>query len=305
MNRREWLAATAAVGLGLAGLEQRSAIAADKKQVLFFTKSSGFEHPMIKVPAGGGPSPAEKFLEEWGAEHGFEVTTSKDGTLFNPGSVEKFDAFVFYTTGDLTQPGTDKQPPMTPAGKQAFLAAIRGGKGFVGIHSATDTFHTQPDPPDRSNRYVNHGAERVDPYVAMIGGEFIRHGKQQMSRMIAADTAFPGCGKLGKGFEMHEEWYSLKEFRDDLHVLLVQETAGMEGSDYQRPPYPATWARMHGKGRVFYTSMGHRDDVWASETFRSVFLGGLAWTLRRVEADVTPNIRAVAPGHAELPPRPA
>ena len=92
---------------------------------------------------------------------------------------------------------------------------------------------------------------------------------QQRARNTVVDPRFPGFADLGSGFEMMEEWYSLKDFSDDLHVLLVQETGTMEGIEYQRGPYPATWARMHGSGRVFYTSMGHRDDVWASHNTRS------------------------------------
>jgi type 1 glutamine amidotransferase len=102
-----------------------------------------------------------------------------------------------------------------------------------------------------------------------------------------------------------EEWYSIKDFRKDLHVLLVQETAGMNGSDYQRPPYPATWARMHGKGRVFYTSMGHREDVWTNPLFQSILLGGISWAVGNVRADVSPNIEKATPQAWTLPPRPA
>ncbi len=72
----------------------------------------------------------------------------------------------------------------------------------------------------------------------------------------------------------------------------------MKGPLYQRPPYPATWARMHGKGRVFYTSMGHREDVWTNPIFQQIALGGIAWAMRNVDADVTPNIATVTP-HAD------
>jgi uncharacterized protein len=301
MRRREFLGG-AALGLAAFPLGWAQAADAPKRRILFFTKSSGFEHPVIKRP-GEEPGFAERVLKELGAKHGFEVDHTKDGSVFTAENLARYDAFFFYTTGDLTQPGTDKNPPMTSAGKAAFLEAIRNGKGFIGTHSATDTFHTQPDPPDRSNRFVSHG-DAVDPYVAMIGGEFIKHGPQQKARMIAVDTKFPGCEGLGTGFEMMEEWYSIKDFRKDLHVLLVQETAGMQGSDYQRGPYPATWARRHGRGRVFYTSMGHREDVWTSPTFQSILLGGIAWATGNVQADVTPNLEKAAPRHAELPPRP-
>jgi type 1 glutamine amidotransferase len=69
----------------------------------------------------------------------------------------------------------------------------------------------------------------------------------------------------------------------------------MEGPLDQRPPFPATWARMQGKGRVFYTSLGHREDVWTNDIFQKIVLGGLAWALGNVQADVTPNFRQVTP----------
>jgi type 1 glutamine amidotransferase len=97
-----------------------------------------------------------------------------------------------------------------------------------------------------------------------------------------------------------EEWYALKNFAKDLHVILVQETAGMKGSCYQRPPYPSTWARMHGKGRVFVTSMAHRENVWLEDPFQQIVLGGLAWALRNIDADVTANIAKVTPRASEL-----
>ena len=75
----------------------------------------------------------------------------------------------------------------------------------------------------------------------------------------------------------------------------------MKGSSYERAPYPATWARMHGKGRVFYTNLGHREDVWTNLAFQSVLVGGLNWALRRVETDVTPNIAQVTPQANVLP----
>ena len=75
----------------------------------------------------------------------------------------------------------------------------------------------------------------------------------------------------------------------------------MKDKVYQRPPFPATWARMHGKGRVFYTSMGHREDVWTKAEFQTVLLGGLAWALRNVDADVTPNIDKATPKASDIP----
>ena len=104
--------------------------AADKdapKKILFFTKSSGFEHSVIKR-AGGELSHAEKILTELGKAHGFEVVCSKDGGMFESDKIGQFDAFVFETTGDLTKPGTDKQPPMSAEGEKNLYDAVKAGK---------------------------------------------------------------------------------------------------------------------------------------------------------------------------------
>ena len=159
------------------------------------------------------------------------------------------------------------------------MDAIRDGKGFVGIHSATDSFR----------------GEGIDPFIAMLGGEFISHGAQQEAPMKVVSPKFPGMEGLGEEFTIHDEWYAQYKFPKDLHVILVQETAGMKGKMYQRPSYPATWARMHGTGRVFYTSMGH-DRIWSHPTFRQVLLGGISWALRNTGNDVEPNIERVTPG---------
>jgi type 1 glutamine amidotransferase len=140
----------------------------------------------------------------------------------------------------------------------------------------------------------------MDPYIAMLGGEFIRHGDQQEATLHVVDPKFPGLAGVSD-FRIKEEWYALKNFAPDLHVILVQETKGMKNYDYQRPNFPETWARKHGNGRVFYTSMGHREDVWESETFQKILVGGLSWALGRAEADLTPNLAAVAPKASEVP----
>jgi type 1 glutamine amidotransferase len=147
---------------------------------------------------------------------------------------------------------------------------------------------------------VDDGAA-TDDFIKMLGGEFVRHGKQQVTTLTVADPKFPGLAAVPAGYALMEEWYVLKNLAPDMHVLLVQETAGMEGDEYQRPPYPSTWARMHGKGRVFYTSLGHREDVWTNPVFQSVLTGALNWALGRVDADVTPNLAAAAPGANRLP----
>jgi uncharacterized protein len=290
MNRRNWMGTSATLAAMLAS---GKILAADDKpkKLLFYTKSAGFEHSVVKRD-GDQPAFAERIMTEFGKKHGFDVTCSKDGRIFDK-DYEQFDAFFFYTTENLTHEGTDKQPPMSVKGKQNLIDAVKAGKGFGGSHCASDTFHTEGDR--------TKGQDTPDPYIQMIGGEFIRHGEQQEAMMRVADKNFPGLEKAGDGFNMHEEWYSLKNFAPDMHVILVQETKGMRNADYQRPPYPATWARMHGKGRVFYTSMGHREDVWQNPTFESILVGGLNFILGRVDAEIPANLKQVTPEASVLP----
>ncbi len=277
-----------------------------RKKVLFFTKSSGFEHDAIKLAMKDGqPGYAYAVIKELGEKKHIDFTFSKDGSLFTPEYLAQFDAFLFYTTGDLTLARNDavsgdNTPPMTAAGKEALLQAIRHGKGFVGVHSATDTFHSPGNKDHSPARNLDDG-DKADPYVKMIGAEFIKHDAQQKARQLVADAKFPGISAVPADFAPNEEWYSLKDFAADMHVILVQDTSTMTGPSYARPAFPSTWARMHGQGRVFYTSMGHREDIWTNPVFQAVLGGGLDWALRRVEADVTPNLAKVAPQAGVLP----
>jgi hypothetical protein len=278
------------------------ATSAAPKKILFFTKSSGFEHSVISWK-NGQPSHAEKVLRELGEKNGWEFTFSKDGSKFAPDYLAQFDAVFFYTTGDLCSPGTDKQPPMSAAGKQALFDYVRGGKGFVGTHSASDTFHTDSESAKGLDPYVNHG-ERADPYVRFLGGEFIKHGAQQVATNTVTNPRFPGFENVPASFAFQEEWYSLKDFVPDIHVLTVIDAPAMKGLEYQRPPYPTTWARKEGKGRVWFTAMGHREDVWTNPIFQQILIGGVKWALGEVKADVPPNIKETAPGAYTNPPYP-
>jgi len=111
------------------------------KKVLFFSKSSDYEHPVIKR-SGNELSFAEKILAESGPKHGIEFMFSKDGSRFTPEYLAQFDAYFFYSCNDPTVVGKDKFPAMTAAGKAALLDAVKHGKGFVGMHPAADTFHS-------------------------------------------------------------------------------------------------------------------------------------------------------------------
>jgi uncharacterized protein len=301
-NRREFLRAAALAGAGLA-LSNRLVGASDKS-VLVFSKSSGFEHAVVKR-VDGKPSIVDDAVNELGNKHGFKVSVTKDGRIFDSKEFHSYAGVVFFTTGDLTTMGTDGKPPMSPKGKQTLLDAVRDGMGFVGVHAASDTFHTLPDPEDRSNRYIAHG-DQEDPYLRMLGAEFITHGREprlQDANLIVNDPKFPGLEGVTSPVIFNEEWYSLKDFMPDLHVILTLDTHGMKGECYQRAPYPVVWTRMHGKGRVFYTAMGDRPQNWKNEFFLNSLAGGMRWGIGDAGAQVEVNLKQAAPGYTEIPPK--
>ncbi|HVT73143.1 MAG TPA: ThuA domain-containing protein [Lacunisphaera sp.] len=298
LPRPSLFAAAALLGLGAV------ALSAAPLRLLYFTKSAGFEHSVIKE-TDGRRGYSQKILADLAAKNGFAVTFSKDGSRFSPEYLANFDVIIFYTSGDLLAVGTDGQPAMTPAGKQALLDAVAGGKGFIALHSGTDTFHTGEsgggNNPIRSRRFSTFG-DGADPYIRMIGGEFIRHGAQQVAQAAVVDAAFPGCGEIGAAIECREEWYTTKEYAGDDHVLLVMRTGGMKGGDYERPDYPLAWARRYGQGRVAVNVMGHREDVWDSAAYQTMLVGLIKWAGGLAAAELTPNLERVAPWSTTLQP---
>jgi len=252
------------------------------KRILFFCKCNDYEDTMLRR-VDGHPSVVEMVLGDLGKQNHLAITFTKDGSVFTPEKLAQYDAFCFFTSGDLTQPGNDGKPPMTPDGKAALLQAIAEGKGFVGIHSAAATF--------------NSGTAGVDPYIQMLGGELlVRVRGMEPAHQIVTDTNFPGMGAVPADFGPVDEWYALKNYSTNLHVLLALDTAQMVRGAYYAPNFPTTWARLEGKGRVFYTNMGHQAEVWNSPVFQAILAGGLQWAAGAVEADVTPNIDRVTPG---------
>ena len=139
LNRRQVLSLAALAGAGALLGSAGRAMAADepKKKVLFFTRSSGFPHSVVSRKPGEKLALAEKLLSEFGGAAGYDITVTKDGTIFTPEKLAQFDAILFYTTGDLTtinsgakHPEADKVPGMPKEGKQALLDFIAAGKGF-------------------------------------------------------------------------------------------------------------------------------------------------------------------------------
>ena len=187
---------------------------AKKPVLLVFTQSAGFEHDPPKDGPNGSMGVVDQVMTELGKKHGFEVVCTKDGRIFDE-DLGKYDAFVFYTSGDLTKKRIN--PPMSLEGKKRFLDAIAAGKGFVGFHSATDTFRTLDPEFEKTGK--------IDPYIEMIGGQFLTHGHQQAGKLRIVSSDFPGADAWGKVDEVKipvEEWYCMKHFNPNMHVIMVQ-----------------------------------------------------------------------------------
>jgi type 1 glutamine amidotransferase len=191
-------------------------------------------------------------------------------------SLKNYDAVIFAnTTGDLPIPD-----------REGFLAWLKSGKAFIGLHAATDTFHGWPE------------------YIEFIGGEFGGHGPQLTVSCINEDPKHPANKHIGKTFDIAlEEMYQIKNHdRSKEHELLSLDKKPV-AADPQPGFYPVSWCHLYGKGKVFYSSLGHREDiidadpdikdrknsVEVSKTYQAHVLGGILWALGLAPGDATPQ----------------
>lgn len=269
-----------------------------KGKILYFDLSTEWEHPPT-VDEADGTSYAGKIVRTLGEKLGYDVELSKDGTIFD-GDLSGYSAFVFYTCGDLDKAPEGKKG-VSKAGEQNLYNAIRGGIGFLGIHSATDTWQCAGE------LFKNQPESERTEYIHMIGGDFITHGEiQEATLKITEPVELPTLKKIGAPtLRFTEEWYTMKNFNHDMHVLLVQETDGMKQTDrnacYQRPPYPSTWVRMEGKGRVAYTAFGHDNQKWDQPLVQGVVSDLMSFVTGGLDLDITPNFDKVCSKGDTLP----
>jgi type 1 glutamine amidotransferase len=221
-----------------------------KRKVLYLTHSAGFKHEVLPL--------SEQILKEIGERSGaFEATTTQDCSVLSRDGLKPYDAVVFYTTGEL---------PISDAQKAAFLDFIRSGKGFVGIHSATDTFYKWPE------------------YGELIGGYFDQHPWHQEVAINVEDQRHPATRHLGKSFKITDEIYQFKDFsRSRVHVLLSLDVNSVDlnkrAVHRTDKDFAVAWWRRYSKGRVFYTALGHRPEVWRDERFQRHLLGAIRWAI--------------------------
>jgi len=258
-----------------------------KLRVLYLTKSAGFEHSVVKRD-GDQPAYSERILSEIVKKMGGTLTVTKDAGQINAENLKNYDVVIFYTSGDLTQSGTDLQPVMGPNGVSDLLAWIEGGGGFIGFHSANDSFHSP--------------AGSVSSYVEMIGGEFQTHGPQFKGTLRVVSAGHPAIAHLPDGWSLQDEWYLFINLnKEKMHVLALLDP-GEEGRKidlYNIPGYPIIWCRTYGKGRTLYNALGHREDVWDSPVFQQVVADNITWASGKGAPGADPNYAQAIPGKIE------
>lgn len=187
----------------------------------------------------------------------------------NAKNLDFFDAIAFYTTGELDL--DDQQ-------KKDFLSFIReDGKGFIGIHSATDTFYKWPE------------------YGEMIGGYFDGHPWNQFQApVIVEDRDHPITRHFPPTFTVLDEIYQVKDYsRDRVRVLMRMDPKQIDlqrkGVNRRDGDFALTWVRNYGKGRVFYSTFGHREDALDRPDIQKMFLEAVKWAMNLTQGDATPR----------------
>ena len=243
------------------------------KHVLVISQTKGFEHDSI--------SAAMAAIYDMGRESGLWDTELRTDTALltrkdlgnNAKNLNYFDVLIFAsTTGELE---------MDPSQKQDMLAFIHDeGKGFVGIHAALDTNYTWPE------------------YGEMIGGWFDQHPWGTFpAPIITEDSDFPAVRHFPKAFVKYDEIYQPKAWaRDKVNVLLSLDPSKLDYSNNPRihrtdHDFPVAWSKMYGKGRVFYSTLGHTEESWQDPDIRKMYFEAIRWALGMTEGSTASHAR--------------
>jgi uncharacterized protein len=241
-----------------------------KKRLLAIGAVKGFQHDSV--------SHALATIERLGQESGIydtyirtdtQLITKKKFTKDNMKNLDYFDAVLFYTTGELDM--DDDQ-------KKDLLAFVHDdGKGFVGVHSAIDTFYKWPE------------------YGDMIGGYFDQHPWNVVDApVIVEDPNFPGMKSFPREFVIKDEIYQAKDYsRDKVRVLARLDASKMDLANPRvhrtDKDFAVAWARDYGKGHVFYSTFGHRSESWDRPDVQKMYLEAIKWAMGLTQADATPR----------------
>jgi type 1 glutamine amidotransferase len=218
--------------------------------IVVVTATAGFRHDSIET--------AEGVIAQIAAQKQLDIAFARNDdemkAMLAPDALRKTSVVMFVnTTGEIA-----------PSTRDTLLQWIANGGSFIGVHSASDTWHESPD------------------YIEMLGGEFLTHPDQTTRRVFVERQRHPATESLESPHALFEEYYVLRNFHLDRVTMLLA---------LHDPFQPLAWTKNYGSGRVLYTALGHRIDVWTSEWFQRHLSGALDWALRR---DIGPRRRAVA-----------
>ena len=243
------------------------------KHILVIAQTKGFEHDSI--PDGMAA------IFNMGHDSGLWDTTLRTDTELltkkdlgrNAKNLDYFDAVVFMsTTGELD---------LDDSQKTDFLSFIKDdGKGFVGVHAALDTNYKWPE------------------YGEMIGGWFDQHPWMTFNApIINEDPSFPAVRHFPKAFVKYDEIYQPKEWsRDKVNVLLSLDPNKLNYEDNPRihradHDFAVAWDKMYGKGRVFYSTLGHTEEAWSDPDIRKMYFEAIKWVLDMTEGNTASHPR--------------
>ncbi len=230
------------------------------RRVLYVTHTAGYRHDSI-------PLSREVLAGVAAATGRLQVFATEDLGWISPEGLAAFDAVFFNTSGELA---------LAAEQKRALLDFVRGGKGFGGVHSATDTLYSWPE------------------YGELIGGIFDGHPWAQAVTVITEDRAHPATRHLPETFRIADEIYQFRAFsRERVRVLLRLDPSSVDlnapGVKRADRDFALAWCHHYGSGRVFYTALGHPDEVWKDERFQRMLEGALLWLTGQVDGDATPR----------------
>jgi type 1 glutamine amidotransferase len=238
-----------------------------KKQLLVLGEEKGYRHDSV--------SHAMATIERLGLSTGLWDTTIRTDTEaltkkkleFNAKNLNDFDAVFFFTGGQLE---------MDAQQKLDLLSFVHDdGKGFIGVHSAAITFTDWPE------------------YGEMIGGYFDEHPWGTFEApIIVEDLAFPGMEQWPRSFVLRDEIYQIRNYsRDKVRVLMRLDASKLNLSNPKvhrtDRDFAVTWAKMYGKGRVYYSTLGHPKENWDDPRLQEMYTEAIKWATGLVDADVT------------------
>jgi type 1 glutamine amidotransferase len=292
MRKLRWpLAALALAAAGLFSCAPAAAPArADGigKRLLLVTDSGGFVHDSVGV--------AEEVLKQIGPREGFAVTAwrftrepdpnvlEKYGAAFrratgltvgpencgriNKETLKNFDCVLFFTTGN----------PVNKAELADLIDWVKAGGAFAGTHCATDTLY------------------KDTAYGELVGAYFDGHPWHQKIKVRVEDPKHPAAAGFHTGDEITDEIYQFRAApysREKLHIIMSVDNSSIDtnkkGVNRSDKDFAISWCHEVGKGKSFYTSLGHRKEVWKDERFQKHLIGGLKWATGELKGDATPS----------------